>query len=120
MAQRMRTDVVSKRALKNILVDQPANRASRDSSALIIEQQRFRVAFMLGRFREQSASNFHVRGKRILCLRSKRHEALLASFASNTNHFVLEVDVFEVDSGDFRHPAARGVQQFQYRAISRS
>src|SRR6185295_15780240 len=119
VAQRMRTDVVSKSALKNILVDQPANRTSRDPGSLIIEQQRFRVALVLGRFREQRASNFHVRGKRVLCLRSKWDEALLASFSSNANHFVLEVDVFEVHSGDLRYPAAGGVQQFQYRAISR-
>ena len=118
MSKRVRADVVSERALLDVLVDQPADRTRSDPRALIVQQDGFSVAFVLGRFGEQSAAHLKITGERFFRLRSERNEAFFAAFASNPNRLVPEVNVIQVHAGDFGYPAASRVQKLEYRAVA--
>ncbi len=99
-------------ALRVGLHDFPERHARERAPAVIQEKSAARV-----RTHEMWPPGHQIRLKRIARLAAHGHDALLRSFAEDSQEPLLEIDLLQREPGEFGDPQSARVEQFQQRPI---
>jgi hypothetical protein len=106
-------------ALLYVLIDHAADAAGRDPCSLIIQETGLIVADRNGCVVKKDGPRFgNVMQQCLQGVFMKGHYTFLPAFAENADHPLPQVDVRQVDVHELAHANARGVEEFQDRAVS--
>jgi len=121
MAQRVRRDVMDRRALFDVLVDHPSDAASRDPSSLIIQEARLHVTISLGTIAEKHAACFiEIVHQRLQRRFAEWNYSLLLSFTKHTNESRTKIDILEIDVHELTDTDPGCIKKFTHRTIATS